>query len=66
MQVNAIGIDQNYFYADFLYAQGEYRAALEHLDRALHAPPRPNRETADRGRRAEIETLLEKVRRKVA
>lgn len=66
LQVNPSGIDQNYFYADFLYEQGDYRAALEHLERALHAPPRPNREIADRGRRAEIEALLEKVRRKVA
>lgn len=66
LQVNPSSIDQNYFYADFLYEQGDYRAALEHLERALRAPPRPNREIADRGRRAEIEALLEKVRHKVA
>jgi tetratricopeptide (TPR) repeat protein len=66
LQMNPSGIDQNYFYAEYLYEQGDYRDALTHLDRAAHAPARPNRETADRGRHAEIDALAEKVRRKMA
>jgi tetratricopeptide (TPR) repeat protein len=58
------GLDANYFYGDFLYHQGEYDAAIEALERALKAPPRPGREVADQGRRDEVRHLLLKARDK--
>jgi tetratricopeptide (TPR) repeat protein len=62
LQINPRGIDANFFYAEFLYDEGEYRKAMQHLETALAAPPRPGREIADAGRRAEIEALMAKVR----
>ena len=56
---NPNGIDANYFYGDLLADQGEYAKAAEHLRRALEAPPRPGREDADAGRRAEARALLD-------
>jgi tetratricopeptide (TPR) repeat protein len=55
-------IDTNYFYAEFLYDEGAYAQALKHLETAAKAPPRPGREIADAGRRAEIDALTRKVR----
>lgn len=52
------GIDANYFWADFMYSQGEYAEAAKALKVALAAPGRPGREAADAGRRAEVERLL--------
>jgi Tfp pilus assembly protein PilF len=66
LEVNPDGIDPNYFYAEFLYEQGEYAEALEHLDRAAKAPARPGRERADQGRRAEIAALTAKVKAKTS
>ena len=65
LEIDPAGIDQNYFYADYLYEQGEYRRALHYAERAAHAPPRPSRASADRGRRQEIEALAEKARHKL-
>lgn len=62
LELNPDGIDPNYFYGEFLYDRGQYGQALEHLRRALDAPPRPGRPVADNGRRGEIEALLAKVR----
>ncbi len=62
LQLNPDGIDPNYFYAEYLYEEGRYAEALQYLDRAAKAPPRPGRETADKGRRSEIATLRQKVR----
>ena len=55
-------IDPNYFYGELLFDEGEYARALEHLERALRAPPRPGREVADEGRRREVEALLAKTK----
>lgn len=65
LRVNPNGIDANYFYGEFLYDEGEYAAALTHLERALAAPPRPGREIADAGRREEIRTLMATVRKEL-
>jgi tetratricopeptide (TPR) repeat protein len=56
------GIDANYFYADYLLEQEDYAGAVAAFEKALAAPPRPGRETADAGRRAEIEQGLRKAR----
>lgn len=65
LRVNPNGIDANYFYGEFLYDEGEYAAALTHLERALAAPPRPGREIADAGRREEIRSLMAQVRKEL-
>jgi len=64
LELNPNGIDPNYFYADFLYEEGQYADAQKYLERAAKAPPRPGRETADKGRRAEIDALAAKVKAK--
>jgi tetratricopeptide (TPR) repeat protein len=61
LAVNPNGIDPNYFYGEFLLDEGEDAAARRHLEKALKAPPRPNRETADDGRRREVQALLAKL-----
>ncbi len=61
LAVNPTGIDQNYFYADFLYRQGDMAGAAAAAQRALAAPARAGREVADRGRRAEATALLAKT-----
>ena len=61
VELNPTGIDSNYFYAEFLYEQGEKDAALQYLDKAKLATPRPGREIADQGRQAEIEVLQKEI-----
>lgn len=63
LQINPDGIDPNYFYGDFLLTQGEQAKAGEHFRKAFNAPPRPGREDADVGRKAEIQEALRKMER---
>jgi len=65
LALNPDGMDPNYFIGELLYEQGEYSRSLQHLQKALEAPPRPDRPVADAGRRAEINTLVAKVRTKL-
>jgi tetratricopeptide (TPR) repeat protein len=65
LELNPNGIDPNYFYADFLYAEGQYAEALKYLQKAAKAPARPGRETADKGRHGEIDALEAKVKAKL-
>ena len=65
LKMNPNGIDPNYFYADFLYTEGEYAAALPYLEKAAKAPSRPGREAADKGRHADIAALTAKVKAKL-
>ena len=65
LKINPAGIDQNYFYADFLYEEGEYAKALEYFKKALNAPARPGREDADAGRRADIQEGIKKAEKKL-
>ena len=66
LKVSPDGIDPNYFYGEFLVDEDRYAEAVTYLTRALAAPPRPNRELADKGRRAEAEALLAKARAKLS
>ena len=49
------GLDTNFFYGEWLAKQGRYRQALERLDLAARAAPRPGLEVADRGRSSNSE-----------
>jgi len=65
LKVSPNGIDQNYFYADFLLERGEYAKSLEYFKKALNAPARPGREDADAGRRADILEGIKKAEKKL-
>ncbi|MDX2301013.1 MAG: hypothetical protein NW204_14925 [Xanthomonadaceae bacterium] len=65
LAINPDGIDSNFFYGDFLREQGDYAGAEKALKKALEAPPRPGRESADAGRRDEIRQALAQVRGKL-
>ncbi len=65
LQISPEGIDPNYFYGEYLFDKGEYTQAIRHLDKALAAAPRPNRQLADEGRRQEIKELMARVREKM-
>ena len=58
------GWDAHYFYADFLYQQGEYRKAEKVLNRALKLPGHPERPVWNRVFPRVMKTLLAKVRKK--
>ena len=62
LNINPDGIDPNFFYGEFLFDEGEYQQALNHLQKALNAPPRPGRELADEGRRQEVRELIAKTK----
>ena len=64
LAANPAGLDANYFYGDYLYRQGQAASAIQALEKAQKAPPRPGRELADRGRKWEAGQLLGKIRRK--
>lgn len=61
LALNPDGIDPNYFYGDFLHREGRHAEAKVALEKALAAPDRPGRESADAGRRAEARALLKQV-----
>lgn len=65
LELNPDGMDPNYFIGEMLYEDGEYSRSLQHLQKALAAPPRPDRPVADAGRRTEINSLMAKVRMKL-
>jgi Tfp pilus assembly protein PilF len=62
LSINPDGIDPNFFYGEFLFDEGEYQQALNHLEKALNAPSRPGRELADEGRRQEARQLIAKTK----
>jgi tetratricopeptide (TPR) repeat protein len=66
LKLNPNGIDPNYFYAEYLFEQGRYPEALQSLNKAGNAAPRPGREVADKGRRGEIAALSAKVKAKMS
>lgn len=66
LEFNPDGIDSNYFYGDFLLHRGRYEEAVLAFEKAMQAPPRPGRQLADEGRKAEIRAGLEKARARLA
>ncbi|MEC7642303.1 tetratricopeptide repeat protein [Idiomarina sp.] len=65
LEINPKGIDSNYFYADYLYEQGQYKRALGFAEQALLADARPDRPLADAKRRDEVQALIKKANRKL-
>jgi Tfp pilus assembly protein PilF len=65
LTLNPDGIDPNYFYGDFLQRNRRYAEARVVLEKALQAPDRPGRASADAGRRAEARQLLAEVVKKL-
>ena len=65
LAVNPGGLDANYAYADLLFRQRDYAGAVRALEQALDAPLHPNREIAERGRRAEAGALLAQARKRL-
>jgi len=65
LALNPDGIDPNYFYGDFLQRNQRYAEAKVALEKALQAPDRPGRASADAGRRAEAQQLLAEVIKKL-
>ena len=61
LALNPTGIDENYFYADFLIEQGEKDKAAQFLQKALAAASRPDRSDADAGRRQDIAVAMAKL-----
>lgn len=55
------GLDNNFFYGDFLASEGDKVRAKQYLQRALQAPATPDRPVWDAGRRAEVRDLLAKL-----
>lgn len=52
------GLDNNFFYGDFLAKEGYTNQAKSVLQHALQAPQNPARPVWDAGRRAEVKALL--------
>ena len=55
------GLDNNFFYGDFLASEGNKAQAKVYLQRALQAPRNNERPVWDAGRRAEVRALLAKL-----
>jgi tetratricopeptide (TPR) repeat protein len=55
------GLDNNFFYGDFLAQEGDKARARQFLQRALQAPANRDRPVWDSGRRAEVRALLSKL-----
>jgi Tfp pilus assembly protein PilF len=55
------GLDSNFFYGDFLKAQGKNDQAKTYLKKALNAPHDSRRPVWDAGRRTEVRALLAKI-----
>jgi tetratricopeptide (TPR) repeat protein len=64
IEINPDGIDSNYFYADYLLQEKQYKKAEEYLLKAQNAAPRSDRPVADEGRLKEIHAALSIVREK--
>ena len=61
LRQNPAGLDNNFFYADFLNDEGQPAKARVYAARGLQAPANPARPVWDAGRRAELRALLAKI-----
>lgn len=61
LEVNPKGMDQNFFYAEYLFDEEEYEEAKKHLTLAEQSAGKANRPLADKMRREEIASLRQKL-----
>lgn len=61
LKLDPAGLDNNFFYGDFLASEGDKANARLYLRKALAAPVNPSRPVWDAGRRAEVRALLAKL-----
>lgn len=61
LRLDPRGLDNNFFYGDFLVSEGDKANAKRILQRALQAPVSRDRPVWDAGRRAEVRALLAKL-----
>ncbi len=66
LAINPQCFSLNYFYAQYIYAQGNDQEAYKSAVRARAAAPRKARPLADKGRQQEIQALLDKLQQKLA
>jgi tetratricopeptide (TPR) repeat protein len=66
LEINPNGMNNNYFYAQFLYEDGEAKKALPYIERAAQATPPspPEKSLAVLNRQREIRELAEKIKAK--
>ena len=65
LQQDPRGLDNNFFYADFLNDEGKPAQAKTYVIRGLQAPVSTARPVWDAGRRAEMRALLAKINAKL-
>jgi tetratricopeptide (TPR) repeat protein len=63
--LNPEDIDANYFYADFLVSQKDFKNAATYYEKVLAAAPREGRSSADKGRKAQAQEALARVSKKI-
>ncbi|CAN5421263.1 hypothetical protein BH09PSE4_BH09PSE4_11400 [soil metagenome] len=61
LRLDPRGLDNNFFYGDFLASEGDKANAKRFLQRALQVPASADRPVWDAGRRAEVRSLLAKL-----
>jgi len=66
LKVAPNSIHANYYYGDFLMAQGKHKNAHYYLSKALHLPVRSRYVIEDTGRKNEAEQALTKLQRSAA
>jgi len=62
LAIDSVGIENNYFYADYLIDQRKFSEAEKYLLKAQNAPARLDRPVSDKGRQHEIAQALDNVR----
>jgi len=64
LSISPESIDANYFMGKFLLKRRQYREAARYFQRALAAPPRPDRAVADAGRKSDARRMFEQATQK--
>jgi len=66
LTINQDDIENNFFYAQFLFNKKEYKKALKYFQKAKNAPLRTDRSVADEGRRREVDIWIGKTQSKIS
>ncbi len=65
LETDPTGIEPNRWYAELLFKEKDYAAALKYATAAVNAPPRPGRNKADQDLRAQADKLITQSREKL-